>query len=59
MCLRDNHNNSDYGLQGVDPSWIRVLMGLQWRSPLVCSINIRGGARGTINTRHTLDHVKP
>jgi hypothetical protein len=25
-------------------------MGLQWRSPLACSINIRGGVRGVINT---------
>jgi hypothetical protein len=28
-----------------DPSQIRVLMDLRFRSPLVCSINTRGGAR--------------
>jgi hypothetical protein len=31
-----------------DPSQIRVLMGLRLGSPLACSINIRGGARGEI-----------
>jgi hypothetical protein len=29
-----------------DASWIRVLMGILLGSPLACSINMRGGARG-------------
>jgi hypothetical protein len=41
---------------GFDPSQIRVLMGLRWGSPLACSINMRGGARG-VHTP-TLHHVK-
>jgi hypothetical protein len=34
---------------GFDPSRIKVLMGLRLGSPLVCSINTRGGARGEID----------
>jgi hypothetical protein len=29
MCPRGNHNNSNEGSQGFDPSGIRVLMGLR------------------------------
>jgi hypothetical protein len=56
MCPRGNHNNLYYGLQGFDPSRIRVLMGLQRESPLACSINMRGGARGAYT--HTRHHMK-
>jgi hypothetical protein len=34
-----------------DPNQIRVLLTIWWRSLLACSINIRGGVRGAINTR--------
>jgi hypothetical protein len=37
----------------LDSSWIRVLMGLLFGSPLAYSINIMGGARGAyMTTRH-------
>jgi hypothetical protein len=43
-----------------DPSRIRVLMGLQLGSSIVCSINTRGGARGDRRAyTPTHHHVKP
>jgi hypothetical protein len=46
LFLRGNHNNSDYGPQCFDTSRIGVPMALRRGSPLACSINMRGGARG-------------
>jgi hypothetical protein len=50
MCPRGNHNNLDESPHGFNTSQISVLMGLRLRSSLMCSINMRGGTRGTIHT---------
>jgi hypothetical protein len=57
LCAQEAIITIQISPQSFDPSRIRVLMDLQRRNLLACSINMRGRARGAhMHIRH---HVKP